>query len=435
MSKGLAWVLALVGLVLIALLIACGSSYNPASEGLVLITSQGSALIQTFSFDLASGSIAQISNTVQNTATETCVMPGIPSSMVLDPTGTYAYVIVTASDTCPGSQTGIESLAVNSNGTIAASGTVTSDPNPVALAMDLSGKYMFVAEGRNSPPVSSTIPPVPPTACPGTTAQYGICVYGISNGTLTPVPGSFNFVYPPGSQQANFAALWPTPSAFVVQNAVCSGAAAPSSQYLYVADSANDVVWEFGVNMSTGALQNPGGDSMVLSFPAQSVPSGVVVDPCNRFVYVSNMNSNQINAFTICNGTTTSSTNCPLPFDGRLVAVSGSPFSLAGNANGPGPMVVDALGNFLYVLNTLSNTISPFRISPVSGSISTLAVVGVGTQPKSMALRSDDSWLFVTNFASSPPDISQFALSPATGTLTPVPTIATDNYPYGVAVK
>lgn len=413
MSKGFAWLLGLMVVVLIALLVACGSTYNPASDGLVLITSQGSALVQTFSFDLATGSIAEVSNTVNDTSNETCILPGIPSSMVLNPAGTYAFVIINSSDTCPGSQTGIETLAVNSDGTIANSGTVTPDPNPIALAMDLSGNYMFVAEG-------------------GVPNVYSIG----SGGALTLVPGNFNFVLANGFRQPNMAAIWPTPSAFVVQNAVCSNSGAPAAQYLYVADSQNNVVWEFGVNMSTGALQNPSPNTtQVTYYPTQSVPSGVAVDPCDRFVYVSNMVSNQVNAYTICNGTTTQSSSCPTTPDGRLIAVSGSPFSLAGNANGPGPLVVDALGNYLYVLNTLSNTISPFHISPVSGSISSMTVVGVGNQPKSIAIRRDDSWLFVTNFNSSPPNLSQFAISPQSGTLTPVPTISTDNYPYGVAVK
>ena len=38
--------------------------------------------------------------------------------------------------------------------------------------------------------------------------------------------------------------------------------------------------------------------------------------------------------------------------DGTLVQVSGSPFSLSGSANGPGPLLVDPYGNNVYVLGT-----------------------------------------------------------------------------------
>jgi len=51
----------------------------------------------------------------------------------------------------------------------------------------------------------------------------------------------------------------------------------------------------------------------------------------------------------------------------------------------------------------------------------------------SMAIRSDAQWLFVANLNSA--NVSQFAITPATGALTPLPAITTDNLPWGVAVK
>jgi 6-phosphogluconolactonase (cycloisomerase 2 family) len=219
-----------------------------------------------------------------------------------------------------------------------------------------------------------------------------------------------------------------------VQNAVCSGAGnnPPTSEFLYVADSVNNVVWEFGVDPSSGALGNPPGQTEVKSFPAQSVPSGVAVDPCNRFVYVANTLSNNVNAYTICSAVLLPS--CPAA-DGTLVPVSGSPFSVSGGANGPGPLVVDPFGNTLYVVDTDSSMLSVFRISPVSGSLTpgNPAVVATGAKPTSIAIRSDDSWLFVTNFTGA--TLSQYSITPATGSLSPQPAITTDNYPWGVAVK
>ena len=163
------------------------------------------------------------------------------------------------------------------------------------------------------------------------------------------------------------------------------------------------------------------------------MPSGVAVDPCNRFVYVSDQQSNNVSAYTICNGSTTQSSNCPASPDGSLVAITGSPFSLGGSANGPGPLLVDPFGNYLYVLDTLSNMISPFHISPVSGSLTAQTVVATGVQPKAMAIRSDDNWLFVTNYQAG--TLSQYSITPATGALSPLPAVTTDNFPWGVAVK
>ncbi len=52
MSKRFGWLLGVVTLVLVGLLMACGSNYNSSSDGLLLVGSQGSGLLETFSFYL-----------------------------------------------------------------------------------------------------------------------------------------------------------------------------------------------------------------------------------------------------------------------------------------------------------------------------------------------------------------------------------------------
>jgi len=436
MSKRFAWLLGVVVLVAIGLLVACGTTYNSSFDGLVLVSSQGSGLLETFSFSLNSGSIAAVNNPPSQTGDLTCVLNGIPSSIVADPAGAYAYTIITANQSDCGSSstaTGIAAFKINSDGTMTASGSLVPDPNPMRLLMDSTGKYLFVAEGLK-----------------GTVNSYAIG----SGGSLTPVPGTFNLTLPAGSefQTPNFAAVAVTPMVLPplvngILQAVCSspGNNPPTSEYLYAADSVNNVVWEFSVNTSTGALGNPPNRSQVPYFPsptspptglALSVPAGVAVDACNRFVYVSNDLQNTVSAYTMCNGMPTASAQyCPATADGSLVAITGSPFNLSGGANGPGQMMTDPFGNYLYVLDLLSNQISIFRISTVSGSLTadTPAVVATGLQPTSFAIRSDDNWLFVANFQSA--TLSQYTITPATGALTPLPVTTTDNYPWGVAVK
>jgi len=454
MSKRFAWLFGVAVLVSIALLVACGNTYNPASDGLVLVTSQGSGLLETFSFSLNNGSVFAVNNPPGDTSNQVCVLNGIPSAIVVDPAGTYAYTIITANATACGSGstvTGIQAFKINSDGTMTAVGPLVPDPNPMQLVMDSKGKFLFVAEGLNS---IATAPNATP--CPGTTQQYGVCVYAVSGATLNAVPGTFNFALPLGFQTPNFAAIAVTPMVFPgllngKQQAECTSSLTnpPTAEYLYAADAVNNVLWEFSVNTSTGALGNPPpgtgpvpyfpSPSLPQTGPALSVPAGVAVDACNRFVYVSNNLQNTISAYSICNGTTTqSTTNCPTapaPSDGSLVAVAGSPVSVTGGANGPGPMMTDPFGNYLYVLNLLSNQVSTFHISPVSGSLiaGNPAVVATGSQPKSMAIRSDDNWLFVANFQAA--TISQYSITPASGALTRLPDTTTDNYPWGVAVK
>jgi 6-phosphogluconolactonase (cycloisomerase 2 family) len=130
----------------------------------------------------------------------------------------------------------------------------------------------------------------------------------------------------------------------------------------------------------------------------------------------------------------TQASTCPHNPDGSLVQVANSPFSVSG-ANGVGPLVVDPYGNNVYVLGTLSNTVSGLKISPSSGGLAALSTptVVTGSQPKAMAIRGDDNWLFVANYGAA--TVSQYSITPATGALTLLPTIQTDNSPWGVAVK
>jgi DNA-binding beta-propeller fold protein YncE len=167
------------------------------------------------------------------------------------------------------------------------------------------------------------------------------------------------------------------------------------------------------------------------------------VDPCNRFVYVSDSLSNKVSAFSICNGYETQSSTCVSPSPlapGALVEITGSPFSLTGSSNSPGPLLVDPYGNNLYVLGTLSNTVSQLKISPISGNRSALTppTVATGAGPVAMTIRSDDNWLFVSNYGSPTlggNTVSQYSITPATGQLSVLPIVPTDNYPWGIAVK
>ena len=83
-----------------------------------------------------------------------------------------------------------------------------------------------------------------------------------------------------------------------------------------------------------------------------------------------------------------------------------------------------------------SNGVSVFRISPASGSLQpgNPSIVNTGLRPTSIAIRSDDSWLFVTNHDAA--TLTEYAVAPATGALSEVASpVITDNYPWGIAVK
>ncbi len=173
MSKIWAWLLGLVVLVAIGFLVACGTTYNSSSDGLVLITSQGAGLVETWSFSLGSGHTAAVQNSPNDTANQVCVLNAIPSSIVVVPGGAYAYTLLTpnASDCTGGTPIttqGIATFKVNSDGTTTQTGSLTTfaaetvgvclggagvsptietvPANPKTLVMDSAGKFLFVAD-------------------------------------------------------------------------------------------------------------------------------------------------------------------------------------------------------------------------------------------------------------------------------------------------
>jgi len=437
------WLVGIAALILIGFLAACSNKYSSSSSnsGLVVVSAQGNAVMETFSLDLGNGRTAQINNSAGPPTN------GVPTSVVLDPAGAFAYVLVTQSTAVNASSTGVEAFPLASDGKLgtgtttglnASTTTVTqcngpgqvpvrvaaSGPTvPAAMVIDSSGKFLFVADAVTSGPTQ-------PFQCNGTTQTPtvpipgAISVFAVSNGTLMEVPGS-PFLLPAqtGGPTPSASALAVTPTAFPSAFSICSANVPPTAEDVYVTDSANYQVLNYSVS-STGSL------TYVSQNPTGSVPSGVAVDPCNRFVYVSNaIPNNSLSAFAIC--TAISLPTCPAA-DYSLLSVTGSPFPAG---NDPGPLVVDPLGNHLYVVDRGQNAISAFQISSTTGSLTPLSPPTIATNsfPTSIAIRSDGAWMFVTNLNSL--NVSQYAVTPTTGGLTPQPPVQTANNPWGVAVK
>jgi DNA-binding beta-propeller fold protein YncE len=412
--------------------------------------------MQSFSLNLGNGAITQINN-VNGPVTN-----GIPSQVVLDPTGSYAYVIMYQnSGAAPGSTTGIATFPIASDGKLAAETSVNMNPItpplpvnvqcvpasgppqtisvnvtatpvvPQQMAIDSAGKYLFVADAATSGQTASY-------QCNGvsTTSTVPVAgtisVFSVSSGTLAEVSGSpFSLPALSGPSTSSVAALAVTPTIYPPQYAYCSASTAPATENLYAVDSANYLIFNFSVDTSSGTLTSVPSSNGAPGLPTGAVPAGVAVDPCNRFVYVTNSNAKSVSAFTICSSLVINA-NCAT-VDFSLQAVAGSPFSTTqtGNGDNPGPIAIDPDGNFVYVV--AFNDVVAFKISPSSGALASIATYAAGSGANAISIRSDDTWVFVSNFNAS--TISQYAIVPATGALTPESPFMTLDNPPGVAVK
>jgi hypothetical protein len=440
------WILGIAALISVAVLVACSSKYSASNNGLVVVSTQGNAVMDSFSLDLGNGHTTQIFNSGGPPTN------GVPTSVVLDPAGAFAYVLVTQSSTVNQSSTGVQSFTVASDGKLG-SGTTTvlsqtstvvtvcNGPGqfpvqvtvqapvvPDAMVIDSGGKFLFVADAVtsgqtptyqcNGTMVTSTVP------VPGS-----VSVLAVSSGSLTEVPGSpFSLPAQTGGTTPSASALAITPTVYPAAYSLCSANVPPATENLYVTDSVNYELLNYSVSSSGVLTLVP--TSSTPGIPTGTVPSGVTVDPCNRFIYVSNgQPNNTVSAFTVCNAVLLPT--CPNA-DFSLRPVTGSPF-VAGNS--PGPLMMDAYANFLYVVDTGQNAISAYRVSTTTGSLTPLSPATITTNsfPTSIAIRSDDTWMFVTNLNQA--SVSQYAITPSSGALTPQSAFQTDNFPWGVAVK
>ena len=395
MNTRLLWLVAVL-CIGVAGLVACGSSYSSKSNGLVIVPSTGSAVVQAFGFDLSSGKPSTINTSPMIT--------GNPAAVVVDPAGSFAYVATS---------TGIAAFSIHSDGTLTTAGSVFTTLAPVAMTLDTAGKVLFVALGTSGQVASLSV-------SSGTLTQVAIASPAGALGL--PTPNMVGLAVTP----LTFPALNKTSGA---SNSVCAGSASPAKEFLYAADAQNNVVWEFTVD-SSGNLGTPTG---MQSVPTGSVPAGIALDSCNRYVYVSNKQTPTISGYAICNDSLANV--CPIVAtqDGHLIPVSTT--SITGPGSQPTALAVDPFARYLYVVDSGANKIFGYRLSQSAGTLTPLTPASLSTDsvPVSLAIRGDGQWMFVTNYGSG--TVSEFSIVPASGAITAQAVITTDNNPYGVAVK
>jgi hypothetical protein len=89
------WFVAILALVAIGFLVACSSKYSTSSNGLVVVPSYASLVMESFSLNLGNGHISEINNI------NGPPIPGVPTAVVLDPAGAFAYVIIYQNTSVP----------------------------------------------------------------------------------------------------------------------------------------------------------------------------------------------------------------------------------------------------------------------------------------------------------------------------------------------
>ena len=196
---------------------------------------------------------------------------------------------------------------------------------------------------------------------------------------------------------------------------------ASSGSFLYVANVADDNIYEFAVNPSTGAL-TPLSPASV-SNGNKSGPDQMAMNPAGTFLFVTGSRNGTITSYSINTSTG------QLTLQSTVVGLA-SPFGLA----------VNSTGTFLYVADNTAGLMFSYAINTSTGALvqNGLAQLSLGASagnPGFIAIDPAGTFLYVGDLTSGL--ISVFAINSGTGVLTfgsVVPSAATNNAPIGIGI-
>ncbi len=405
MSKKIGVAIALVGVCALSLfLLSCGSSSSRPS-GLLYVLTQGSNgtgnNVSSFAIDLSRGNLSLI-NSNASTCTTSGISCGLPSNIVLDPTGATAFVLnqgVPSANVAPT----IYAYNVNSDGSLGTptvAQTLTQGDTAIAMTRDAAGQFLFVLE------------------------LGSISVYAMQPGStsLSPAGGSGLTRTPTGLSSITF-----TPPG------------ASAQEFLFVSSNSDPVLHNdntfsvYSVSSSGGLQEKTGSPYATATIDPLSVLAVAGQNSGGVFVYVGSAGNaaGALDAFQMCTVVNAVCTSQDVA-NALLVPVGTSPASVGQNPVG---MVVDPTNNFLYVVNEGSSQLFGFRIGTTAGTLTALspANLSTGSQPVALAMHSSGKFLYTSNNNAS--SISAFAVSTTTGSMTSLSTVNTPSAPRGMAAR
>jgi 6-phosphogluconolactonase len=339
----------------------------------------GTGQIQTFDADSETGALRSGAPTVPS---------GGDTPVAMATTADYSnlYVVNQASNN-------VVHFAIANNGSLSQKDVVVTDPSPNAVAANTAGKYLYVASGPG--PAVLTEYPLSTGAIGSATTQVTLRLPDFPTDTIVP-----------------------TGVTVLANNGVVYVAAYDLSAYNPggTTTSTANPGWVFGYTVGSDGTLTPSAGS---PYKAGVRPSGLVADPTNRFVYVTDFASNEIIGYSIQGGSV-------------LTFLINGPFK---TGNEPNAIAIDPRGKYLYITNGLDSSISAYDIDLATGTPSA-AVNVTGSQINStdttpVAVIVDPALgRFVYSANTEGDSISGFRLDPNTGALQ-----ATQSTPYPSGAK
>jgi len=322
--------------------------------------------IETYAVDSESGAIRQVDPQV-------CSGGTTPVALAVSPGYRNLYVANQA-------DMNIVHFAVANSGVLTNKDSVTLPSTPVALAVSADGNTLYVVSGTTSATLTA---------------------YSLSSGTIGSVASQVNLTLPGYAGDT----MIPTGVTALANGNAVYVTAYDQSSYNPGGTTTSTAPpgWVFGFAVGSGGVLTP---TPASPYNAGVKPSALVADPTNRFVYVTDFASNQLIGFGIYTGN-------------QLNYLLNGPYKSGGE---PSAISIDPRGKFLYVSNALDSTVTAYVIDLPTGTPST-AVNTTGSQTNNtdtqpVAVAVDPAlgrFVYTANYLGN--SVSGFKLNPISGTL------------------
>lgn len=334
--------------------------------------------------------------------------PGNPWAIAVEPSGKFVYV---ADNNLNG---GISAFSITNSGTntgaLTAIGTpVLAGSYPDALAVDPSGKYLYVS---NYGGIVGSVSAYTIDVAGGLTPIAGTFPTGVNPQAIAVDPsGKFVFVANNDGYLTSFnitgTGSLNAISNILVGSSLNSVAIYPSGDYIYLTDSVSNKIYAYSINSLTGTLTAVTGSP----FTTGPTPDFVSVDSSGQFLYVANRGSHDIWEFSI------NLDNGSLTKTGMMRGRSGSYSMALSQKNNP----VSYIPRFAYVANFFSSDVYAYSINQATGYLTTVGssyTISAGNRPNAITVDPTGNFLYVTDINNN--NVLAYFIDPITGVLTAI---------------
>jgi YVTN family beta-propeller protein len=244
--------------------------------------------VAMYSIDATTGALTS-TGTINGNCPGLC----LPTSVVVDPSGKFAFVTIGNN---PGPAGGVSINTINATtGALTSIGTIATGTNPGSVVTDPTGKFAYVTNSGSNDVSMYTI-----NATTGALTSIGTIPSGTNPVSVVADPtGKFAYVTNSNSNDVSMYTINGTTGALTSIGTIAAGtnplsvAVDPSGKFAYVTNSGSNDVSMYTINGTTGALTSTG------TIAAGSTPTSIAIHPSGKFAYVTNSAANNVSMYSI----------------------------------------------------------------------------------------------------------------------------------------